>query len=191
MTYSVSVSAKYVQDESNRAKVLSRYKDDDKPTVAVLAKELGTSSQNVQYIVSQFLPVREYEAEKALRYSRSKMGEKNPMLGKSGSQHHNYKGMISTGDGYTQSKSNGRYERSHREVVAHALGLEKLPEEFVVHHIDENKLNNSLDNLALTTAAGHRKLHRGPEWKTSPLWNQWVSGTSRSKEIIPTPQADS
>jgi len=29
-----------------------------------------------------------------------------------------------------------------------------------VHHIDENKLNNDLSNLALMTVSAHAKLHR-------------------------------
>ncbi|WP_413777057.1 HNH endonuclease, partial [Streptococcus pneumoniae] len=40
-----------------------------------------------------------------------------------------------------------------------ALGLEKLPENLVVHHIDGDAKNNELDNLALLTREGHVAVH--------------------------------
>ena len=64
--------------------------------------------------------------------------------------------------------------------MAEALGLESLPERLSVHHINKDKTDNRLDNLALVTSAGHQKLHAcTPPSPKSTLWEQWVFGTSR------------
>ena len=187
----MSVSKRYVNNPDNVAAVLEMYKARDKPTLDTMAERLGTTTQNVRHILRSHLPKEEYAAEKSLRLSRSKMGTKNPMLGKSGSQHHNYIGDIEDGHGYLMRKVDGRYEQVHRIVMAEALGLEPpvLPRSLHVHHIDGDKQNNSLDNLALVTPAGHRTLHMTTGWSKSPLCEQWGSGTLRWRETTPTVQA--
>jgi hypothetical protein len=35
----------------------------------------------------------------------------------------------------------------------------KIPKGLVVHHVDEKKMNDSVDNLALMTRTGHTRLH--------------------------------
>lgn len=47
----------------------------------------------------------------------------------------------------------------HRVVMAEWVGRELFNDE-VVHHIDGDKLNNSIDNLALMTPSGHGRIHR-------------------------------
>lgn len=165
--------------------VVDAYLSEYKPTIKELALDFETSYSTVQHAVSTSLTPERYKAEKALRYSRSKAGNKNPMKGKSGSQHHNYIGDITDKDGHLQRKIAGRYVLVHRMVVAQALGLDQLPDWAIVHHIDENKRNNSLDNLALVTRVGHAWLHQGVRSPRSSLWEEWVFGTSKSREIIP------
>lgn len=86
--------------------------------------------------------------------------------GASGKHSVNYKGECSDKNGYTTLVTDdlGYQKRSltHRVVMAQALGIsvEALPKELVVHHIDHNPSNNSLDNLALCTQSAHVKLHR-------------------------------
>jgi transposase-like protein len=46
----------------------------------------------------------------------------------------------------------------HRLTVEQAIGRPLLPGE-VVHHIDGNKLNNDLSNLAIMTPSTHARLH--------------------------------
>lgn len=53
----------------------------------------------------------------------------------------------------------------HRAVMADHLGRELLPHE-VVHHRDGDGLNNSIENLELTTQLAHRRAHGGPR-----LWD--------------------
>lgn len=184
----LSISLAYTTNPENVRRVIERYKAEDKPTSYAVAEELGTTYHNVRQILSVHLTPEEFKAEKALRYSRSKAGALNPMLGKSGSLHHNYKGSASDHKGYlTEPNGKGGRVFQHRLVLAQALGLEKLPSEWHVHHIDGDTTNNHPDNLALVTAAGHKDLHqRKPKWSRLPLWHQWESGISRSREITPT-----
>lgn len=176
----MSVSKRYVCQPKNVKQVLTTYCADDKPTLEETARRVGTTYQNVVHIVNTHLPVNRRKAEKALRYSRSKMGPANPMQGKSGSLHHNHKGQIADGHGYLQEKVGGKYIFVHRRVMATALGLTELPRALDVHHIDGDKHNNTLDNLALVTPSGHQQLHaKRSKLERSPLWVQWVSGTSK------------
>ena len=47
----------------------------------------------------------------------------------------------------------------HRLVMENKIGRELMRDE-CVHHIDGDVTNNSIDNLALVTVAGHARLHR-------------------------------
>ena len=189
----MSISRSWTSDEANIQEVLTRYKAPDKPLMKDIATALGTTYHNVRHVVLTNLPPEEYRAEKALRYSRSKVGSLNPMNGRNGSLHPCYKGSVPDHKGYL-TEPNGRGGRvfQHRLVMAQAIGVEKLPSHLEVHHIDGNPLNNSLDNLALVTSKGHSALHhQKPEWSRLTLWEQWESGTSRSWGTTPTPSTDS
>lgn len=59
------------------------------------------------------------------------------------------------------------HERMHRYVWEHYCG--KIPEGFQVHHIDGDKSNNSIDNLALMTTTAHQKLHGAEEKRKDTL----------------------
>lgn len=182
----MSISKAYCSKQENQDLVLREYLSEAKPTIRDLAQQLGTFHQNIMYILKQRLTPEEYHAEKVLRYSRSKSGTKNPMKDKNGSLHHNYVGVIGDGHGYLQMKVGTKYVLAHRHVMAQALGLSKLPMGWEVHHINEDKHDNRLDNLALVTNSGHSSLHRiHPRSYRSPLWDQWESGISKLKEITP------
>lgn len=62
----------------------------------------------------------------------------------------------------------------HRLIMADAIGC-GIPSDYHVHHIDENKLNNNLDNLKLLTQAEHNSIHK----KNKP--QSLESNTKRSK----------
>lgn len=176
----MAVSQSYVSDTQNVEAVLSVYLSEDRPTVEETAEKVGTTFQNVRHILHCNLDPERYKLEKALRYSRSKMGEKNPMLGKNGSLHPNFLGDVDDGHGYLMRKVDGRYVYVHRLVMAEALGMATLPDEWVVHHINEDKQDNRLDNLALVTNSGHRALHaKKSPYERLPLWAKWESGTSK------------
>lgn len=177
----MSVSKRYTEDPSNVREVLTLYLEDpDKPTVMQIAQIVGTTFHNVQFIVNQHIDGERLKVEKALRYSRSKLGEKNPMLGKTGEDHHNFVGLVEDGHGYLMRKVDGKYVLEHRRVFAQALGIPSLPPWLDVHHINEDKKDNRLDNLALVTASGHGALHRKqPKSEQLSLWEKWESGTLR------------
>jgi len=54
----------------------------------------------------------------------------------------------------------------------------EIPEGLFVHHLDGDKSNDSIDNLALMTVTAHNRLHRHPSWnkgmtvKDNPAWNK-------------------
>lgn len=66
-----------------------------------------------------------------------------------------------TGDhpqGYRMGRVNRRKVLEHRYVMEQHLGRPLKPDE-LVHHIDGNKQNNDISNLALTSQTEHRKIH--------------------------------
>jgi hypothetical protein len=155
----MSVSKRWVNNPRNVQAVLALHRSAESPTIKQIAKKLGTTFHSILWICKNHVPEAEYKALKAIRYSRSKLGEKNPMTGKTGDQHHNWIGWAYDGHGYLTCLKDGKRQFAHRVVMAEALGLGQLPEVFDVHHIDNNKTNNQLDNLALVTIRGHRKIH--------------------------------
>ncbi len=62
-------------------------------------------------------------------------------------------------DGYRMIGVGKHYEAEHRRVYRKHKG--EIPPGMHVHHRDENKLNNEIDNLELITAVEHRRLHCG------------------------------
>lgn len=82
----------------------------------------------------------------------------------SGSNSHLYAGgtWISVG-GYEQKYNNSKakkshYDTTHRKLVEDYIG-KKLPFNEQVHHINEDKLDNRLDNLAILTCSEHASIH--------------------------------
>ena len=99
---------------------------------------------------------------------KSKLGNRNPMYGKVGSQHHNSTDKIVRLSGYktifapewwtgNKVKSGRIYE--HHYIWAKETGNTAVPKGHVVHHIDGVIDNNHIDNLVLMTISDHIKLH--------------------------------
>ena len=68
-------------------------------------------------------------------------------------------GGVHIQDGYLfLRQDDGSYKAEHRIIMEKELGRELNSDE-IVHHIDENKKNNSIDNLVVLTRAEHAKIH--------------------------------
>lgn len=78
-----------------------------------------------------------------------------------------WKGGKTTRCGYVQISSKSICEKKkseHQIVMENYIGRE-LHENEVVHHIDGDKKNNSILNLALMDRAAHARLHNLERWK--------------------------
>lgn len=175
--------------------VVDLYLSETKPTLQEVAAATSVTFHTAQAIVRRSLSETQLKEEHALRYSRSKLADRNPMAGKSKDLHHGYKGrlfcdphgyvLVLKPDWYTgRPKSKHIYE--HSVVMAKMLGLTAVPDGMVVHHIDEDRTNNRPDNLALVTAEAHRILHARSPLRRLTLWELHRSGTSRSKQTTAT-----
>ncbi len=59
----------------------------------------------------------------------------------------------------TSSKEGNNGKKLHRLIMEEYLGCE-IPKGYLVHHVDENKLNNDIDNLVLVKKVEHSEIHR-------------------------------
>jgi len=54
----------------------------------------------------------------------------------------------------------GEEKHIHARVGEKKYGYDKIPKNFVIHHIDENKDNNQRFNLILLHKKDHKRLHK-------------------------------
>jgi HNH endonuclease len=141
-----------------------------------IAAKLNTTYGTVRKALELSIAPEEYDRLKRAYYSRSKTGNMNPMYGaKTAAERILRTGRLASwnGNGYTMK---------HRTIMMKALGLSAWPEGWEVHHIDGDKLNNELDNLALVTKSGHQKLHKQKLGRLY-LWEKETFGTSVLSEM--------
>lgn len=132
-----------------------------------ICKQAKIKYYELQEVLNEFYTEEFQNNRKSHLYALSKMGDKNPMKGKVGELHQNYKGIVSDGKGYLMclkpdwytGRKGSKHVFVHTIVMCEALGLTELPKGFEIHHIDGNKHNNDITNLALITNVGHTKLH--------------------------------
>jgi len=60
---------------------------------------------------------------------------------------------------------NGKGKKEHIIIMEKYIGR-KLKQNECVHHINQNKLDNKIDNLELTTISNHAKIHRNMKRKS-------------------------
>jgi hypothetical protein len=193
----MSVSKRFLSDKSLVDRAVRLYLAEDKPTMRQVAERMGTTEHNVQAAVRAHVPRDVRIHERSLRVAREKFGSRNPMHGRTGEEHHNYKGACSDHKGYLTVirpdwyESKNRRVFQHHVVMAQALGLRRIPQGWDVHHIDKNGENNDLENLALVTNSGHQRIHGArPELSGLNSWEKHLSMMSKSKEITAMLQED-
>lgn len=77
---------------------------------------------------------------------------------------------------YLRTVKNGKPIDVHKKIVLQALGIDSLPKNIIIHHVDGNNKNNDIDNLAVMTITAHNRIHSHPAWnkgitiKTSEKW---------------------
>lgn len=143
------------------------YYENTELTQQQIANRLGIHWKRVFNYIKNNYSVEYRKSRKAKCYRNSKLGEKNPMLGKQGIKHHNYKGEVSDGKGYLMilkpewytGRKGCKHIFIHHYVVCKEMGLTQIPKGWTVHHCDKNPLNNEFDNLVLITLGDHMKLH--------------------------------
>lgn len=81
-----------------------------------------------------------------------------------------------------------KYSYEHQVVMLKHLGLGALPSGWVVHHVNEDKTDNHLDNLALMTNSAHMAHHHGNTHPLSKLtmWEYEEFMTWKSKQTTAT-----
>lgn len=138
----------------------------DKEILAQKYKELGSLQKVADYFgVSKKLILNYMKKFDIPRNPRKEKGIKQYKI----DTYH--KGYIITDSGYKKimKKEHPRSD-SKGYVGEHVLVMEEhigryLIEDEVVHHIDENKLNNDINNLRLMTKQEHKSLHSSKEKK--------------------------
>lgn len=183
----MSVSKRDLRNPELCQRVVRHFLAEDKPTIQQTADATGVSVHTAQAILKRDVDPARLRVEKSLRYSRSKTGSKNPMLGRAGTRHPNHSERSLDADGYVtiprppwfEANETQNRVKEHRVVMCQLLGTTRLPDGLQVHHIDEDRTNNDPSNLALVTARGHAKLHARSPLRRLSLWELYRSGTSR------------
>ncbi len=160
-------------------RICRRYMSPPYKTMTQIGEEFGVTYHTVSAALREGLPEDQIRKRSAANKSRAKAGTANPMFGLKQS-----KGPIRRGT-YLGQWNGETHVLLHRQVFLQALGLEEFPRGLQVHHIDGDKTNNTLDNLALVTARGHAQIH-AQRLKKLKLWEIEEFGTSKLPKIIAT-----
>ena len=132
-----------------------------------IVKQFSLEYWELQNILNSNFTEEQQKQRKHKLYSLSKQGSKNPMSGKYRELHHNYKGIVDDGNGYLMclkpdwytGRKGSKHVFLHSVVMCKALGITEIPKGFTIHHIDGDKHNNDISNLALLANGAHTKLH--------------------------------
>lgn len=159
----------------NRKDIIELFHSEE--TLTVIRKRVGVRYNTIADVWKEEFGEQAFKDRKRIRYRESKLGTNNPMKGKVGKDTYLYKGDDWKTDrkGYIrvrapawyEGKQWGSYADEHVIVYCQSRELTKLPEGFVVHHLDFDKKNNSPKNLIMLSNADHSLLHRWLERSSS------------------------
>ena len=136
-------------------------------TLQDIVKESRLEYWEMQNILNDNFTEEQQKARKRKLYSLSKIGTKNPMKDKCNIEHPRYKGIVDDGNGYLMclkpdwytGRIKSKYVFVHSVVMCEYLGITEIPKGFCVHHINGDKKDNDISNLALLNISAHSKLH--------------------------------
>lgn len=137
-------------------------------TLAVIGAECGCTHSLVSVWAKDNYTPGYRSARKRENYRTSKLGDKNPMRGKTGDAHHNKKERVSDCKGYFMvlkpewytGRKGSKHIFEHHYIYCLAVGITEIPKGMVLHHLDEDKTNNSRENLIMLSNGDHGRLHR-------------------------------
>lgn len=162
---------------TERDNIIRGYFENTNLTLEQIAQEAGYGYKIVWNTVTRLYDESTRKARKQKNYSISKQGDKNPMKDKTRSKHHNWiGGEVGDGNGYIMvlkpewytGRQGSKYVFKHSVVICEALGLTEIPRGWIVHHVDRDRTNNEINNLALMTNAAHNRLHQLERVTTIP-----------------------
>ena len=140
-----------------------------------LAKELGVSYEKLKKLFIIEFGTQAYEERKTRLKKASMSGDNNYQVRQKqeGIRHWNKKNpedkipqitnggyrMIGTPEWF-EGMSHEGFSLEHQVVYCQHNSLTKIPKGYIVHHRDEDKLNNDPTNLEMLTRAEHAILHK-------------------------------
>jgi DNA-binding XRE family transcriptional regulator len=89
---------------------------------------------------------------------------------------------------YKMVQFNNQRMSAHAREMCIALNIPKIPKGFIIHHLDEDKKNNDIDNLALVTITAHNRIHSHEPWNkgmdkgTNEKWDNTLFKIRQARE---------
>lgn len=142
---------------------VNEYLSSERPYFKELCQKYKVSLSKGRNYLKRYLTEEQRKEQHSLRVAQARFARN----GATGKHSANYKGICVDSEGYASVYTTALDEetsraRLNRKVFAEALGIDVhcIPQSLEVHHIDTDRLNNNLDNLALCTRQAHAKLHK-------------------------------
>ncbi len=153
--------------KEQKAEILYIYKETLEPTQKIMQKfkvHIDHYKAFNAMLIQEF-GMEFFQDRKTRCYAQSKLGAKNPYFNKP-TPVARYE-PVGDGNGYLMilkpdwytGRSGSKYVFQHSVIMCEMLGITEIPRGFVVHHIDEDKTNNNINNLSMMTMSAHTKLH--------------------------------
>jgi hypothetical protein len=145
---------------------ISRYMSIPKSTVRKILLDFGVNMRTKSEALA-LVDKSRFQHAKGKKVTFSKEWRENISKGRKKWSEKNAKGTTLKKSGYVEiTKGPNKFRREHVLVMELYLGRRLGPGE-CVHHMDENKSNNDINNLQLMTRSEHARHHRLEEIKNN------------------------
>jgi len=179
-----------------KERIIQLFVEQEHPvSIDTIARICKMRHSAVKEVITDSFTLQEIKERELLVRSRA-MSSVSTMSEKVGVLHHNFKGPIQDGKGYIlelkpawfTGRKGSKHVFQHQLIMCKKLGLTDMPEGFAVHHVDYDKTNNAIDNLALLTHEAHQRLHGGNSHISNKLtmWELHEFMTWKSKQTTAT-----